>query len=456
MVGKLKLSVTEGPRAGNVFVFDQHDTLLVGRMTDCHVCLPDDPYVSRHHFLLEVNPPDARVRDLGSLAGTYVNGQKHGGREKHETPEEGARHVYPQVDLHDGDKIKVGRTIFQVHIEAPAQVPTPIYCRRCHKNVSNEVNAARQGEYICEQCQKHIEKEPQALLAVALDPEVGRVQQAIHLADYEIGEQIGVGGMGAVYLVKHKKTGEQAAIKVLLSKVQVDDQAREQFLREIETTRRLSHPHIVRFLGSGAVGSIFYILLEYCAGGSVAHLMRKRGGRLSLDEARPIMLQALEGLAYVHAEGFVHRDLKPQNILLSGSPGQWVARVSDLGLAKSFEQAGLSGMTATGDFSGSFPFMPREQVVNFKRVRPVCDIWAMGATCYNMLTGMFPRSQRPGQDPIDAILCNEVVPLRQHAPHIPAQVARVIDRALATIERDRYQHASEMYEALMHAFAQTN
>ncbi|HLG62026.1 MAG TPA: FHA domain-containing serine/threonine-protein kinase [Ktedonosporobacter sp.] len=456
MAGKLRLRVTGGPRAGKVFVFDQHDTLLVGRMTDCHVCLPDDPHVSRHHFLLEVNPPDARLRDLGSLAGTYVNGQKYGGRQRHETPEEGARHVYPQVDLHDGDEIKVGRTMFQVYVEAPVQLPIRVYCGRCHKDVSNEVNSARQGEYICEQCQRYLEKEPQALLAVALDPEVARIQQAIRLADYDIGEQIGVGGMGAVYLVKHKKTGEQAAIKVLLSKVQVDDLARGQFLREIETTRRLRHPYIVQFLGSGAAGSIFYILLEYCAGGSVAHLMRQRGGRLSLGEARPILLQALEGLAYVHAEGFVHRDLKPQNILLSGSPGQWVARISDLGLAKSFEQSGLSGMTATGDVSGSFPFMPREQLVNFKHVRPVCDIWAMGATCYNILTGTLPRSQQPEQDPIEAILRNEIIPLRQRAPHIPAQIAGVIDRALATIERDRYQHAGEMYEALMHAFAQTD
>src|SRR5690242_17819339 len=117
MVGKLSLMVAGGSRAGKVFVFEQHDTFLVGRMTDCHVCLPDDLHVSRHHFLLEVNPPDARLRDLGSLAGTYINGQKHGGRGRHETPEEGARHVYPQVDLRDGDEIKVGKTIFRVRVE---------------------------------------------------------------------------------------------------------------------------------------------------------------------------------------------------------------------------------------------------------------------------------------------------------------------------------------------------
>src|SRR6476620_10926355 len=100
MPGTFILSITAGPMAGHTFVFDTHDTLLCGRLADCQVCLPDDRFVSRHHFLLEVNPPDARLRDLGSLHGTFVNGHKYGGRDKHETPEEGARRQYPQVDLH--------------------------------------------------------------------------------------------------------------------------------------------------------------------------------------------------------------------------------------------------------------------------------------------------------------------------------------------------------------------
>src|SRR5450432_847317 len=108
MSGRLILTITAGPTIGKTFEFDEHDTLLFGRMADCHICLSEDRTISRHHFLLEVNPPDARIRDLGSFHGTSVNGQKHGGREKHETPEEGAKRQYPQVDLHDGDTIKVG------------------------------------------------------------------------------------------------------------------------------------------------------------------------------------------------------------------------------------------------------------------------------------------------------------------------------------------------------------
>src|SRR2546421_7597891 len=120
--------------------------------------------------------------------------------------------------------------------------------------------------------------------------------------------------MGVVYLVKHKKHGRLAALKVMLSKVAVNVGVRQDFLREIDNTRSLKHTHIVEFLGSGVEKSAFYFLVEYCQGGSVDHLMQRRGGHLTLAEAGPIMLQALEGLAFAHKQGFVHRDLKPQNI----------------------------------------------------------------------------------------------------------------------------------------------
>ncbi|EFH80095.1 protein kinase domain-containing protein [Ktedonobacter racemifer] len=453
MPGKIILTITAGPMEGKAFTFEEHDTLLCGRMGDCHVCLPDDRQISRHHFLLEVNPPDVRIRDLGSLHGTYINGQKYGGREKRETPEEGAKREYPQVDLHGGDEVKVGATVFHVRLEGAVASVEPVRCQRCGNKVSAEVGAAQQGAYVCARCREQVEQDPLALLMAVLDRAVMRDhrQQEIQIEDYEMGKLLGAGGMGAVYLAQHKRTREQAAVKVMLAKVRVSDDARRQFLREIETTRRLRHPHVVRFLSHGAEGSLFYFLLEYCAGGSVADLMKRRGGRLALEEARPIMLQALQGLAYLHEQGFVHRDLKPHNILLAGQAGVPVAKISDLGLAKNFEQAGLSGMTATGSYAGSFPFMPREQVINFKRVQPVSDVWAMGATCYTMLTGTFPRTHRRGEDPMLAILHGEIVPLRQRDPQFPVRLAEVIDQSLASKEGERFRHAGEMYEALVKA-----
>ena len=93
------------------FPFDEHDAFLFGRMEECHCCLQDDLQVSRHHFILEVNPPDSRIRDFGSLNGTWVNAEKIGSRRAGETPEQGQKRPYPKVDLKDGDEIKAGETV---------------------------------------------------------------------------------------------------------------------------------------------------------------------------------------------------------------------------------------------------------------------------------------------------------------------------------------------------------
>ena len=420
MPGKIILTITGGPKMGDRFVFDEHDTLLLGRMDDAHIRILDDIKISRNHFLLEVNPPQARIRDLGSRNGTYINGQKHGGRGENETPEEGARHHYPEVDLHDGDEIKVGRTVIHVHIETEPVVPVL----------------------------------PKPLIVEPVQPQP-QPQPHVHahaqLNDYKKEKRLGAGGMGEVYLVRHKSNGSLAALKLMHSKIAVDESAKRGFMREIAATSALQHRYIVTFLGSGTNDKGFYFLLEFCEGGSVDTLMEKRGGKLSLNEAAPIMLQSLEGLAYIHEHGYVHRDLKPQNILLQGSERHWTAKVADLGLAKSFVQAGFSGMTLTGGYAGTYPFMPREQVTNFKYVKPVSDVWAMSSTFFYMLTGHFPRKQERGQDPIEVILSGEITPIRDYLPGLPSKVAHVLDHALKNSTKERYQNAGEMLSALEQA-----
>lgn len=485
----VKLKIIAGAKQGEEIVFDEHDTFIIGRMEDCHVCLPGDKRVSRHHFILEVNPPDARLRDLGSRNGTYINAKKFGGRERNETPEEGKQRQYPEVDLCDGDEIKVGDTVMRVSVEMAAEcvecgtaIPDearernvwvggtflcakcrekiaakerlkeaklePVRCQRCGKDVTIEIGPSRRGDYICESCRQQGEADPLALLMAILQKARRPSQADLDIPDYEIERKLGEGGMGAVYLARHRKKGNRVALKVMLSKVAVDERSRKRFMREIEITRGLLHKNIVEFLGHGSAGSAFYFLLEFCEGGSVDRLMERRGGTLSLDEAGPIMLQALEGLAFAHEKGFVHRDLKPQNILLVGRERNWTAKLADMGLARNFTQAGLSGMTATGSYGGSFPFMPREQVINFKYLKPESDVWAMGAAFYNMLTGQCPRDIRRGQDPIEVILNDEIVPIHKRISDIPKPVAEVIDRSLTNKINDRYQNADEMRAAL--------
>ena len=117
-------------------------------------------------------------------------------------------------------------------------------------------------------------------------------------------------------------------------------------------------------------------------------------------------------------------------------------------MAKNFEQAGYSGMTATGSYGGSYPFMPREQIINFKYVQPASDVWSMAATFYVMLTGQFPYDFRRGRDPIEVILNDAVVPVRKRDARLPANVAIVIDRALAREAKDRYPDGGALRQAL--------
>jgi serine/threonine protein kinase len=170
-----------------------------------------------------------------------------------------------------------------------------------------------------------------------------------------------------------------------------------------------------------------------------------------MDEAKPIMLQALDGLAFAHTRGVVHRDLKPGNILLIGSKPNRKAKVSDFGLAKNFEQAGLSGLTLTGTFAGTPYYMPREQVVNFKHVKPVSDVWSVAATFYNLLTGWLPRDFPKGKDPLLVVLDGDVIPIRKRDAGIPKPLATVIDRALHTNPRSRFQDATAMKDAMAQA-----
>src|SRR5262245_61522737 len=152
MAGTVSLVVTAGPIRGQRFDFSEHDTFLFGRAVDCHARLAaSDASASRHHFLLEVNPPLARLRDLGSLNGTHVNGVRHGGRRADQAPEEAARAGGTDVDLRDGDEIRVGATVIRVSVSAPAS------CADCGRAIADEEREACEwidGACLCPTCRR--------------------------------------------------------------------------------------------------------------------------------------------------------------------------------------------------------------------------------------------------------------------------------------------------------------
>jgi serine/threonine protein kinase len=282
-----------------------------------------------------------------------------------------------------------------------------------------------------------------ALVAAQEAAEVAAPGQII--GPYVMQRLLGRGGMGAVHLARHRDNGREVALKLMLPRMVVDEGAQEIFVREIEVTRALRHPNVVALLDFGRHEGRFYFALEYCPGGSVEALRRRHGGRVPLGTALRVAVDALEGLAAAHDAGFVHRDIKPENVLLGGDGA---ARLADFGLAKSFQRAGLSGLTATGTVAGTVEFMPREQLTSYREVRPTTDVWSLAATLYFLLSGRYPRDFDEDADPLAVVLRGGVVPLLQRDASLPPDLAAVIDRALHDEPARRFPTAREFLTAL--------
>lgn len=471
MPANVTLKITSGPLTGQRFDFDEPDFLVIGKEADCRVQLPaQDAHASRHHFVLEVRPPRVSVRDLGSLNGTYVNDEKIGSRDPAETPEQGQTHTYPNVELADHDQIRASQTGFAVSVQAA------VYCPQCGREMDLAPDAP---DPRCPKCRAGAAGAPQpravdrpaapvapvapverssaelsdpaAVLIRLLLEHRGVPQRAgvREIAGYEVGRLLGKGAMGAVYLAHRRSDGAEMALKVMLTEAPAGSQGRRLFDREIEMQQRLgSHPNCVTVLDYDLEGTGAYFAMDYCPGGSVDTLMLRRGGKLSVSEAAPLMLQCLTGLQHAHEHHVIHRDLKPQNVLLTSVDGG-TARLTDFGLAKDFELAGMSGMTRTGSTGGTPVFLPREQVTNFKYMKPDTDVCGMAGTFYNMLTGAFWRDFVQYRDPINIILNEPVIPIRDRDRSIPRRLAAVIDRAASDDTRQRYQSAAEFRAALV-------
>lgn len=459
---KVELEVTNGPLKGKKFVCKEHDTFLVGRTREAHLSLPNDGFISRRHFLLEVNPPDCYLKDLESTNGTRVNGE-----------------MVTETELKDGDTIEAGYTNLCVGIKKL------IRCALCGK----EIEEGKPGEeLLCETCQKR-EKElgrrPQAEITrcthcdrliplervkkgeapicfrcahkkakTLLDEIRGGAAQkskvlkgAPAIPGYEVIKCLGRGGMGAVWLAKDERE-EKVAIKTILPQGSSDEYGVKELQREIKIITGLKHPRIVRFIDHGFSKERFYFILEYIEGTDAEKLLQERGGKMEVDEAIPIVLQILEALEYAHKKNLVHRDVKPHNILLAPSGKDWDAKLSDFGLAKNFQFAGLSGMTIKGQFSGSVPFMPPEQITNYRFVKPTSDVFAIGATLYHLLSGQYVFNIRSLRDPWMDIVKGKPIPIRERNPEIPQAIARVIDKAVSREATARYRDGGEMRVAL--------
>ena len=474
---QIVLKVTSGPHEGREFSFDGHENFIVGRAKSAQFRLSTkDQYFSRNHFLIEVNPPLCRLLDLHSMNGTFVNGKK-----------------VSSIELHDGDIIKGGDTTLQVSLVSSAgQVLPPAatggesdqqakLLASTPKKVNDETivprNWSRNAKELVNETpplRTRSSDMPGVQPAVAAAPVVAKVtpsrpgpaatkpQPEVSDQDrakidaqpqpfdrFEIIEEIGRGGMGVVYRARDRNDGSFVALKVVLPVVATKPEDLARFIREAGIVQKLSHPHIVPYRDLGHANGQLYFAMKLVPGTDLQTILRQHNGPLPIVRAIKIVCQLLEALAAAHQGGYVHRDVKPSNLLIEQRASDDFVWLADFGLARTYHASTLSGLTTTGSIGGTLPYMAPEQITDYRNVTPAADQYSAAATLYYLLTRSyiydFPSDIA---SKLLMVLQEPPRPIQLRCPDIPAKLSAVIHKALARLPAQRFADVSHFRKAL--------
>ena len=265
---------------------------------------------------------------------------------------------------------------------------------------------------------------------------------------YEIIKSIGEGGMANVYLAKDTILDRQVAVKVLRGDLSTDEKFIRRFQREALSVSNLSHPNIVEVYDVGEEDGQYYIVMEYIEGKTLKQLLYKRGA-LTLPEVIDIMTQLTDGLSHAHEAYIIHRDIKPQNIMIEDNG---TIKITDFGIAMAVN---ATQFTQTNSVMGTVHYLPPEQA-NGKSATVKSDIYSLGILMYELLTGSVPFK---GDNAVEIALkhMKEKLPsIRKQNPLIPQSVENIVIKACAKNPRNRYNTVKEMHDDIVSAMAKEN
>jgi len=259
---------------------------------------------------------------------------------------------------------------------------------------------------------------------------------------YAIERELARGGMATIYLARDATRGELVAVKLMDPKL-----ARavgvERFLREIEIVRSVTHPLVVPLYESGTAGELLYYIMPYIPGESLYERL-ERDRRLPLEDALQITHDVAAALGAAHGRGILHRDVKPENILVANGR----ALVADFGLARAIGSADYQKLTETGVIVGTVFYMSPEQLREDRNLDQRTDIYSLGCILYEMLTGEPPYTGPSLREVISRILRGPIPSARQLRPDVPAAVDQAISRAIAKSAGERFPSMQEFAAAL--------
>jgi eukaryotic-like serine/threonine-protein kinase len=271
-----------------------------------------------------------------------------------------------------------------------------------------------------------------------------RLQKALG-KKFSVGDVLGEGGFAAVFRVRDQTLGHDVAVKVLDLGLTPSPGLAERFVREARTSAQLEHPHIVPIYKVGGYkNEVLYIVMRCLDGPSLRQLLEKEQ-RLSLRDAARIARQVADALGHAHLHGIVHRDVKPDNILLD-TTGHVL--VTDFGIAKAAQEASVSQLTTEGMVVGTPHYMSPEQATG-EAVDARSDIYSLGVVLYQMLAGVPPFDGESAQSILMKQATATAVPIRELRSEVPATLAQVVDRTLAKDPAERFQTAAELSQALV-------
>ncbi|MBC8113414.1 MAG: protein kinase [Candidatus Saccharimonas sp.] len=475
---QIVLTVTSGPHEGRQFSFDGHDNFIVGRSKAAQFRLPmKDHHFSRNHFLVEVNPPHCRLLDLNSTNGTLVNGRQ-----------------VTSIELHDGDTIEAGDTTLRLSlVSTVASVPIPGTVSEtapaarppaAPELVSEQTIAPRPGARnvpeaapsspaVATVAPRHLRKDeaiattlvpdskpaprqvsptavPAAKNSVSAEDFAKIAAQFQPFDDYEIIEELGRGGMGVVYRARAKSDGTLVALKVVLPAVASSPDDLTRFVREADIVKELSHPHIVPFRDLGHANGQLYFVMDLVPGIDGQAVLRHHDGPLPVARGIGIVCQLLEALSAAHRQGYVHRDVKPSNLLIEARADGDFVWLADFGLARAYQASKLSGLTTTGNIGGTLPYMAPEQITHYRDVTPAADQYSAAATLYHLLTRKFPYDfPKEIARQLLMVLQEPPRPIQEHRAELSDKLAAVIHKGLARIPAERFADAEAFRIALL-------